>query len=183
MGGSPDIEQPTPGPYEKQLAKIAKEVFRMTDPIRQGDIQRWGAAGYDVQRDPRYLPMFYQAKTGLESQYNVARENILANMPRGGVQLQALGDLEAQRAGQLGSVPAEIAAQIMAEERGSESGAAWGAPQQSMAGLGRRGILSLCGAWRSCLPTGRTSFCGNFIRGLPGRLAACAAFASTSRIL
>jgi hypothetical protein len=97
---------------------------------------------------PEFLqpaPMFAGTREGLESQFDVARENILSRTgSRGGALQQALADVEIGRATSIGGLGADIAEKESALKRelfGQAQGLAFGTPQQSMAGLGSAGNL------------------------------------------
>ena len=131
---------PTPGasPYESVLAQIAQDTYTQTDPIRQGFLQQMSSllsGGFDPQKTAMYQPMYAAARSGPEAQYNVAKKNILGNTPRGGGQVKALADIETARASDIGSIPGMLSNQILQDMLQKSYGTAFGAPQQSMAGL------------------------------------------------
>jgi len=81
--------------------------------------------------------MYSNMRSGLEGQYNVAKENILANTPRGGGQIDALAGLESDRAGNIGSMENTLYGNIFNDILSKTYGVAFGAPQQSMQGFGQ----------------------------------------------
>lgn len=135
-GGTP---APGASPYESMLAQIAQDTYSQTDPLRQGFLQQMSSllsGGFDPQKTAMYQPMYNAARSGPEAQYNVARENVLAGTPRGGGQIQGLANVESARASEVGSIPGMLSNQIFEDMMQKAYGTAFGAPQQSMAGLG-----------------------------------------------
>lgn len=126
-------------PYESTLAALAQKLWDETAQARAGILGQ-GQAVLSGQVSPDALPGYKQtfalAKQGIENQYGQARENILANTARGGGQTAAIAGLEAQRAQQAGSLPAQISQQLINDILGKIYGAAFGAPQTSIAGMG-----------------------------------------------
>jgi hypothetical protein len=91
---------------------------------------------YNPYNLPGYAPLYQLARTGLESQYNPARQSIMESTPRGGALYENLANLEMSRAQQAGSLPATIAAPLISDLYNKAYGVAFNSPQQSMAGLG-----------------------------------------------
>ena len=91
---------------------------------------------YNPYNLPGYAPLYQLARTGLESQYGQARENIMASSPRGGGLAENLANLEMSRAQQAGSLPATIAAPLIQDIYNKAYGVAFGAPQTTLSGLG-----------------------------------------------
>jgi len=136
MGGG--SKTPPPSPYETTLADIAKQTFEQSDPIRQAFLSQFGSlmsGGFDPQKSPLFAPMYSSARSGLEGQYDVAKENILAGTPRGGGQVEALANLEGNRADKIGAIPGMLSTDILTDLLNKSYGMAFGAPQQSMSGL------------------------------------------------
>jgi len=75
---------------------------------------------------------FSGLRAPIESQYGVARENILGTMPEGGGLNEALTGVETARAQGL----SDLATNLYMDQLSKMYGAVFGAPQQSMAGLG-----------------------------------------------
>lgn len=118
MGGGGGKKPKSPGasPYETEMAKITRDFYGATDPLRDATLAQLGAAmsgGYSPKADAMYAPMFSSQKAGIEAQYGNARDNILAGTARGGAQTTALGNLEMQRAQDMGTLPAQLSAQIL----------------------------------------------------------------------
>jgi hypothetical protein len=91
-----------------RASKIAMKMYRQTDPARQMILEQgqdFLAGDYDVSGLPTYDP----AKRALEDQYQMARQNIIANLPTGGAQAAGMTDLETQRANQLSNLTANLA--------------------------------------------------------------------------
>jgi hypothetical protein len=91
---------------------------------------------YNPYNLPGYAPLYQLAKTGLESQYNPARQAIMESTPRGGALYENLANLEMGRAQQAGSLPATIAAPLISDIMNKAYGVAFNSPQTSIAGLG-----------------------------------------------
>jgi hypothetical protein len=143
MGGGGkggDVQVP-PNPYEGTQARIAEELWKMTGPVRGyqlDDFARFFSPGakYDPSELPGFSPIYSSARTGLEDQYKQARESLLGNVPRGGAQIEALTQLEAGRAGDVGSLPSLISKDIISDLYNKAYGVAWNSPQVSLGGLG-----------------------------------------------
>ncbi len=103
---------------------------------------------YNPYNLPGYAPLYQLARTGLESQYNPARENIMASTPRGGALYENLAGLEMSRAQQAGELPATIAAPLISDIYNKAYGVAFQSPQTSIAGLSaaNQGLSSRTGA-------------------------------------
>jgi hypothetical protein len=127
-------------PLESTLASISGDLYNATSGLRGNYLDKYAKAlsgTYDFQTDPTYAPMFQQAKQGIESQYNVGKQNILSSTPAGGGLVKALSNLDIARAGDMGTVPANLENQIYQQLMGGAQSAAWNTPQTSMAGLGQ----------------------------------------------
>lgn len=127
-------------PYADKMAQVAQQIYGETADVRGGFLEQYEgllSGEFDPQTSPMFAPAFAMGKEGIEGQYGVAKENILANMPRGGAQLGQLGGLEMARAGQSASLPAMISQNIMGDMMGQAYGAAFGAPGQAMQGFGQ----------------------------------------------
>ena len=139
-GGGKGKQTPSTSPYEAAGAKIAEQTYKETTPIREDLLAQMASflqGGFDPTKSPLYAPMYANARSGLEGQYNVARENVLANTPRGGGQIDALAGLESDRAGNIGSMQNALYGNIFNDILSKTYGVAFGAPQQSMAGFGQ----------------------------------------------
>ena len=138
LAGGTTPAAPGASPYESMLAQIAQDTYSQTDPLRQGFLQQMSSlvqGGFDPQRTAMYAPLYASARSGPEAQYNVAKENILSGTPRGGGQIDALANVESARAETIGGIPAMLSNQILQDMMQKAYGAAFNAPQQSMAGL------------------------------------------------
>lgn len=138
-GGKNKPANPGSSAYESELARQAMLTFSETSPIRQqlvGNMSNFISGGYDPKSLPAYQGLYNTARTGPEAQYKVAKENILGGTARGGGQTQALVNLESNRANQVGNLDSIISEQLMSDLFNKTYGAAFGAPQQSMGGLG-----------------------------------------------
>lgn len=139
MGGGKGSSSVSASPYEESLAKMAEELYSQTSGMRGnliGELEQVSSGQYDPTKSAMFSPMFAQAKQGVESQYGLAKENILANTARGGAQTGSLANLEMSRAGQASELPAMISQNILSDMMGKTYGVAFGTPQQSMSGLG-----------------------------------------------
>ena len=81
--------------------------------------------------DPSSTPMYGAGKYALESQYGVAKENIMENLPQGGVLLDALANAEISKAGDMATMMGGISQDVYNKAYGM----ATGAPQTAVAGL------------------------------------------------
>jgi hypothetical protein len=88
---------------------------------------------YNPYNLPAYAPLYQLARSGVESQYGQARENIMSSTPRGGALAENLANLEMGRAQQAGALPAQIAAPLIQDIYNKAYGVAFGAPQTSLA--------------------------------------------------
>jgi hypothetical protein len=141
MGGGKSDNSTDPGSsaYETELARQAQEYFDSTSGLRDqliGDMGNFLSGGFDPKTLPMYSGLYDTAKTGLESQYKVAKDNILSGTPRGGGQIASLTNLENSRANQVGGIDSNISASLIGDLMNKSYGAAFGAPAASMGGMG-----------------------------------------------
>lgn len=141
MGGGGKNKPADPGssPYEGELMRQSMQTFGMTAPLREqlvGSMGDFLGGGFDPKSFPAYQGLYNAARTGPEAQYKVAKENVLGGTARGGGQTQALANLEQGRAAQVGNLDAMISQDLITDLMGKSYGAAFGAPQQSLGGLG-----------------------------------------------
>lgn len=91
-----------PGPASASgvQAKIAKELFEKSAPIRES---LFGRSEDFLQGglDPTASPMFAPVKNQVESSFDSARDRTIANTPAGGALSSALAQIESGRAGAL----------------------------------------------------------------------------------
>jgi hypothetical protein len=138
-GGKSKPSNPGSSPYEAELARQSQDVFSSTSPLRQQLITDMGGfvnGGYNPRSFPAYQGIYNSARTGTEGQYKVAKENILGSTARGGGQTQALTGLERDRANQVGNLESMISKDLITDLMNKSYGSAFGAPQQSIGGLG-----------------------------------------------
>ena len=131
MGGGKGTSEPK---SSKVAANIAQQLYQQTQPMRSDIIGRgeeFLAGGFD----PSTMPTWDVGKRGIEDQYGMARENIIANMPAGGQLYDQLAQTEVNRANALGDLGAGIAQ----DEYNKIYGLATGTPQQSMTTLANVG--------------------------------------------
>jgi hypothetical protein len=140
-GGGKGKQKPSTSPYEAAAANIANKTYAETAPVRDTLLFQMQdfLKGGDPSKSPTFAPLYANARAGIESQYNVARENVLGNTPRGGAQVSALTGLESDRAGNIGNAQNAIESNIFNDILQKTYGVAFNAPQQSMAGLGQAG--------------------------------------------
>lgn len=139
-GGGKGKQTPTTSPYEAATAEIAKQTYQETTPIREDLLAQMGnflSGGFDPTKSPLYGPMYANARAGMEGQYGVAKQNILANTPRGGGQTDDLAGLESDRASNIGGLQNTLYGNIFNDILSKTYGVAFNAPQQSMAGFGQ----------------------------------------------
>ena len=111
----------------KTASKMAKGYYDDTDPMRQtmiGNFENFLDGGYDVAQNP----VWGAGRDVIENQYDVARENVIGNIPRGGALQDQLGGVEEARAGALGQLGGNVAQ----DEYNKLYGMATGAPGQAM---------------------------------------------------
>ncbi len=153
-GSSPDtISAPTigPNPYEQYLANFAQGIWDTTKPARGYIAADWEkffnppqGRQYDPTLLPAFQPLYNMARTGLEDQYGVAKENILSTLPRGGAMGRSLANLETGRAKDIGSLTSQISAPIIGDiyNKAYNAGFVTG-PTQAMTGMaGAGGLLN-----------------------------------------
>jgi hypothetical protein len=92
-------------------------------------------ARYDPTQLPTYAPLFGLQKQGLESQYQMAKQNLMGATPRGGNLTGAMTGLEASRAANVGAMPAQLSSTILTDMLNKAYGAAFQAPTTTLSGL------------------------------------------------
>lgn len=118
-------------PYETQMANIISQEYENTTPMRSmitGDLTNFLNTG---AISDSLSPVYAAGKSGIEGQYNIGKENLLASVPRGGGMTQGLVDLESNRADSLGNLQGDIATDMYNKAYGY----ATGTPSQSVSGL------------------------------------------------
>ena len=114
----------------KKLEKMAKDYYEKTDPMRQsmiGNYENFLGGDYDVSQNPVWGP----SRDVLEGQYDVARENVISNVPKGGALTEQLTNVDTARAEGLGG----LASNIAQDEYNKAYGMATGAPGQSFGAM------------------------------------------------
>lgn len=117
-------------PMSNVAAYIASNLYGLTDKMRQGIVSQ-GNDFISNNFDPTKVPGYWPARNAVEDQYNVARQNTIANMPRGGALLDNLTDVETSRARAL----SDIAGNMSADQYNKIYGLATLTPQQSIGTL------------------------------------------------
>jgi len=116
------------------LAEMALDLYKRTDPARQSIIDR-GTNFLEGGLDVTQSPMWGSGKNAAETQYQLARDATMANLPGGGALQSALATGETDKARTL----TDLASRIGMDEYSKIYGLASGAPQQSMSGMGMAG--------------------------------------------
>lgn len=98
---------------------LSDKVYSRADDVLSGR--------YNPTSSPAYAPM----RKSVEGSYGSARENILSSLPTGGVQQEALSDLESNRASNLN----DIMSQILTQELQGAYSLGAGATSQAVQGL------------------------------------------------
>lgn len=123
---------------------IARDIFQSTGGLRATALSNLNTFLENGTLPTALMPptadLYRTGREDLESQFNVARERVLNQVPGQGGELNtALRDLEAFRAGQVGRLRTDIRAQVEQAIRNqlfsAAIGTAFGSPPQSIAGL------------------------------------------------
>ena len=139
------------GRSAETAARIAEEMFGQTRPLSREIIPSLTS---ELAENSPFAPIttesltanpaFGAIKGATEQQFQNARENIIANTPRGGVLFDALGDLEGARAGQLSRGFGALAAdELGRRERNLDRGTQifTGGAAQGVGGVSNAGAL------------------------------------------
>ena len=116
------------------LTEMALDLYNKTGPARQSIIDR-GTNFLEGGLDVTQSPMWGSGKNAAETQYQNARDAMMANLPGGGALQSSLATGETDKARTL----TDLASRIGMDEYSKIYGLASGAPQQSMSGLGVAG--------------------------------------------
>ena len=128
-----------------QMYQQSNQLFKETTPTRQGFNKQFEdlfSGQFNPEESPMYAPVFAAGKKGIEGQYDVARENVLANLPRGGTMNQGLTDIETSRAEQASSLPSMISQSIVEDLMNKAYGSVFPV-SGSGAGVGMSGLSGL----------------------------------------
>jgi len=131
-GGGTGGNMTTGGPTS--LTEMALDLYNKTGPARQSIIDR-GTNFLEGGLDVTQSPMWGSGKNAAETQYQNARDAMMANLPGGGALQSSLATGETDKARTL----TDLASRIGMDEYSKIYGLASGAPQQSMSGLGVAG--------------------------------------------
>lgn len=129
---------PGPSKYETALANIANDLYSSTSGLRSSAIstlQGVANGDYNVFKLPTFQPLYAEARSGIENQYQQARNNLVSSVPRGGVLDSAMRDLESNRANQVGSLTSQLAAPIIQGLWNNAYGAGFQTPSTAIQGL------------------------------------------------
>ena len=132
VGGTGGNMATTGGPTS--LAEMALDLYNKTGPARQSIIDR-GTNFLEGGLDVTQSPLWGSGKNAAETQYQNARDAMMANLPGGGALQSSLATGETDKARTL----TDLASRIGMDEYSKIYGLASGAPQQSMAGMGVAG--------------------------------------------
>ena len=131
-GGGENLSSPS----SDLLAQISGDYYKQTQPLRTSLINRsqsFLSGGLDVTQSPMYGAL----KSGIEGQYGIAKNNILSSLPQGGALIEALVNLEGQKAGSLAQGIGGLAGDELSRAYSMGTGAAG----QAMQGLGGAGNI------------------------------------------
>lgn len=134
LGLTASPEDTGPSEAETLLMKITQQMFEQSQPLRKGMLGQFEdviAGRFDPTTSPMYAHAFSQGKQGIEGQYDLAKENILSNLPRGGAQVQGLIDTELGRAEQASSLPAMMSQGIINDMMNKAYGSVFSGPAQT----------------------------------------------------
>lgn len=121
---------------EKLQMQYANELFQDTDPIRQSLFSRsedFLGGGMDVRETPAYEALKYSADSG----FNQAKDNTISRFAPGGGLVDAMTNLEGQRAGTM----TQGAGQIYDAELNRALQLGTGMTNTSMQSLGQAGSI------------------------------------------
>ena len=136
-GGGGGMSPISGGSYQDILAQIAQDMYNKTNPARTEIINR-GTNFLEGGLDVTQSPMWGSGKNAAETQYQLARDATMANLPGGGALQSSLATGETDKARTL----TDLASRIGMDEYNKIYGLASGAPQQSMSALGTAGQTS-----------------------------------------
>lgn len=129
---------PMPDLAAWQAMQLAQKYDAQTEPFRQGLMADYGqlrSEDFDPTNLPGYKQAFGLQKQSLESQYQQARRNLMGSVPQGGNLAGALTGLEANRATQMGAMPAATALPIMQDIRQRAENAGFQMPSTTLGGM------------------------------------------------
>jgi hypothetical protein len=131
MGGKGDVNVPE-NPYEQALANLIQQAYQETVPLRTEITRQLTDFAHSSEMPGYYSPVYEAGKQAIETQYQIARENLISQLPKSGALTAALADLEASRAATLGGLRAQIAQDLA----NKAFGYATGVPGQAISGYG-----------------------------------------------
>jgi hypothetical protein len=146
-----------------EAARQSREIYNQTAGLRGATLADWNKILAGEFPTSSNL-MFSGLRAPIEQQYNTAKQNILANTPRGGGLTKALADVDIARAGGL----SDTLSNIWQNQLNQATGQAWGSPALSIQGLGQSaGTLGQLGASQLSTEyqakTGSAPCCWNFL--------------------
>jgi len=165
-GGGKSGGGSTDNPYAATMAKMGKEIFGETDPMRTAMINSLGGfmgltepmtmttglgknkqdTTFDWLYDKygstnlpsQYSPVFNAARSGIENAYTQGKNNLIGTLPGGGAKIEALSNLEGQRMGNYSNLNSSITSDLYNKAFGLATGTA---PSQASNMLGNAGGL------------------------------------------
>ena len=130
----------TPSIYETGLATMANKYWGQTNPLRKQYVKQSQdimSGNYNPTQLPGYEPAYGLARSGLEGQYQNAKNTIMQNTPQGGALTGALNNLAVSRATDVGSLPAQISSNAINNMMNYGYGLATGGAGQAISGMGQ----------------------------------------------
>lgn len=119
FGGGPNYGNPS----ADILARLSQDYYNQTQPLRTSLIGRSNnflSGGLDVTQSPMYGAL----KSGIEGQFGTAKNNIMSSLPQGGALLEALSNLEGQKASSLATGIGGLASDELTRAYGLGTGGA-----------------------------------------------------------
>lgn len=116
----------------RKAMRIADDIWDNVRPLNRDftkQFRNFMSGGYD----PMQNPVYQAGRNAMEDQFQVAQDQIIANMAPGGAMDAGLNDLYTGRARGIG----ELAAQVAQDEYNKAYGMATMSPQQSLSSLGQ----------------------------------------------
>ena len=136
------VQNMEPNVFEQELLDMSRDLLSGTEGIRNPLIQlltEVAGGSFDPTTSATFNPLFATAKKGVEDQFNVAKKNIMANLPVGGALNDALAELEMERAGHSGSLTSSISTNILDNLLSEAFTTGFGAIDKAQTGLGTAG--------------------------------------------
>jgi hypothetical protein len=161
-GGKGQAQKETTMGYQSDVLsqQMLQDLFNQTAPIRQAMFTDWNQL-LSGQPSTYMNTAFGSLRGPVEQQYATAKENVLANTPRGGGLFDQLTNVETARAQNL----SDILGRLYIESLNKAYGAAWNAPTTTISGLqtlGEHGIQTASEVSQG-VRSGVSACCFNFL--------------------